>query len=660
MPRERILVVDDAAEIREFLAHTVLAGEGYDVLTAANGEEGLILARDLLPDLIIADYLMPQMTGLDMRVALKDAEIDIPMILMTAEGSEELAVRALRAGVYDYLIKPFEADSLLTSVRSVLNRYWTSAIREQIPEHLFEANQKLDGQLQQLETLVNVGKHVTSMLDIQQVLNRVVDSAVQITGFEEGSLLLLDEQGGDLYVRAARNIDQKTVHTLRLKVQDSLAGEVVKSGQAIVLSGDELIKIQTTYFVKSVVYIPLQIDQKVIGVLSVDNRTEARTIGRNEVQLLDVLADFAAIAIENSRLYAERIQERDTLDAILRDTDDPVIIVSKDDRVLFCNPTARHVFHITMKDFVGKALGEVINNPEVLSLFSKVALNGRGRHTEILLDGGEQVFNAQLTIIDGIGRAVVMQDISHLKKVDRVKSDFVNSVAHDLRSPLTSVLGYVDMIQRVGPLDPDQIKFADKIRSSVGSISTLVGELLDLGRLEAGYDADMEPVAFDDIVRESIDSYSHQLDTQGHTLAADIADDLPPVHGNPLRLRQLINNLYGNAIKYTPPNGQITVSLQPDESVIILQVNDSGVGIPLEDQPYVFDKFYRSTNVTDEYEGTGLGLSIVKGIVEQHNGRIWLDSKEGQGTTFTVMLPVVPADPLIDTKPDKSHDQPKS
>jgi len=639
---ERILVVDDSRDVRDFVGRMVLANEGYDVLTAANGQEGFVVARDLQPDLIITDYMMPGMTGLDMLEALKESELTIPVILMTAEGSEELAVQAMRAGVYDYLIKPFDADVLLHTVGSVLKRYWTSQIRQRLPAHLLEANLKLEKRIREMGTLVNVGKTVTAMLDIQQVLNHVVDTAVSLTGAEEGSLLLIDPSSGEMYIRAARNFDQRTVHTLRLKVNDSLAGQVVQTGQPIVLSGEELIKINTAFLVKSLIYIPLRIKDEVIGVLSVDNRYTARPTDDHDVQVLSILADFAAIAIDNARLYAETIKERDTLDAILRDTEDHVIVVDAEDKVLFCNPTARRTFNVTMTDFIGKPLRDVIFNAEVLALFSKQALTGRGRHSEITLNGGERVLNAQLTIIQGVGRSAVMQDITHLKQMDRAKSDFVATVSHDLRSPLTSILGYLELLHRSGTLNEAQEKFMENIRGSVHSITALITELLELSRIESGYDVDLEMVDLEQVVRESIDALSHQLEVKQHTLKTNITTNLPPVHGNLIRLRQLANNLIGNAIKYTLPGGRVAVSLTQDEGWLILEVSDTGVGIPIDDQPYVFDKFYRSERVVGEFEGTGLGLAIVKSIVDQHCGRIWLQSREGKGTTFTVVLPLEP------------------
>src|SRR5258708_2893988 len=153
---EHILVIDDSAELRNLVGHEILTLEGYQVLTARNGEEGLVLARELRPDLIIADYKMPRMSGLDMHDALRAEGLDIPMILITGEGSEELAARALRSGVRDYLIKPFDSDTLLVSVRTTLSKYWTSQIKERLPAHLLQANRKLEKRIRELNTLVHL------------------------------------------------------------------------------------------------------------------------------------------------------------------------------------------------------------------------------------------------------------------------------------------------------------------------------------------------------------------------------------------------------------------------------------------------------------------------------------------------------------------------
>jgi len=239
-----------------------------------------------------------------------------------------------------------------------------------------------------------------------------------------------------------------------------------------------------------------------------------------------------------------------------------------------------------------------------------------------------------------------MQDISYLKQMDRMKNEFVHTVSHDLRSPLTSVLGYTEFIQRVGTLDEQQIEFLGRIRSSVESITSLVNELLDLSRLEAGFDTRRELAHLDNILRFAVDTLEGQFKINDLTLQMEIGEDLPELRGNPIRLRQLLDNLLSNAVKYSPRGSTIHVSLHAEDSQIIFCVKDMGTGIPQSEQGRIFEKFYRASNVPDQVGGSGLGLAIVKSIVDSHQGRIWVESVVDKGSTFFVVLPA--------HKPDKN------
>jgi two-component system phosphate regulon sensor histidine kinase PhoR len=637
---ERLLLVEDSDELRHFLAETVLAGAGYDVLAAADGTEGLVLARDLLPDLIIADYQMPGPSGLDMLDALHREGMNLPFILITAEGSEQLAVRALRLGVSDYLIKPFDPEDLLQAIERVLAEHWTRKITEQVPIQLYEANLQLEGRLHELDTLVEIGKRVTGQLDLQQVLTRVVEAAVTLTHAEEGTLLLVDHPTGELYLYASTGTD-RIDQTLRLPVSDSLAGQVIQTQRPLVITGEDLRKIKTQYFFRDLAYVPLVVKNESIGVLGVTNRESSKAVFEpHMLQFLSLLADFAAIAIENARLYAASEKERETLNTVLRGTEDAIIVTDQYNRVLFCNPAACRAFDVQFPQSRGHALARVIDHQEVTELFSQEpGSGGRSRRREIELAEGKRVLNAQLSIVKGVGRVAVMQDITHLKELDRIKSDFVTTVSHDLRSPLTSILGYIELIRRSGPLNEVQQQFVTRITSSVKSITVLIEELLELGKIEAGFDQEREPMLLQPVIRQVVDSLRQLSEAKRQKLDVRVPENLPMVLGNPLRLRQLLNNLIENAIKYTPENGQIRVLLHADNSFLVLRIMDNGIGIPPQDQPFIFDKFFRTDEAIDHFPGTGLGLSIVKGIVDAHNGRIWVESQMGSGTTFTVMLP---------------------
>jgi two-component system NtrC family sensor kinase len=281
---------------------------------------------------------------------------------------------------------------------------------------------------------------------------------------------------------------------------------------------------------------------------------------------------------------------------------------------------------------------EVLRHAELLELLSDEN-RSRQLHAEIKLDDG-RIFNASMTPIQDVGTAIFMQDITHLKEIDRIKSEFVSTVSHDLRSPLTAILGYIELMDRVGELNDQQREFIRRIQLSVNNITSLINDLLDLGRIEAGFDTLKELVPFSAIVRYAIEGLRQRAEEKGIEVTVELQDKLPAVLGNPIRMRQMVSNLIGNAIKYAPSHGKVSIFAGAEEGQVIFRVKDNGPGIPPGDQPYIFNKFYRASNVPFDVQGTGLGLAIVKSIVENHRGRIWVESTLGQGAAFTVVLPV--------------------
>jgi len=636
---ERVLVVDDSPENRNFIVNYVLKPDGYQPLTASDGKMGLQLALRESPDLILLDLQMPKMDGVQVLEALHDKGRDIPVILMTFHGSEELAVQVFRMGVKDYVIKPFEVDELLAAIERALTEVRLRRERDALTQQLIQVNQVLERSLEELNTLYRIGKSVTALLDLGQLLNRLVEAAVYIAGAEEGYLLLVDDETNELYVRAAQGIEEKTARNLRLKVQDSLAGQVVRTGEPMIVGGQGL-KIQTAYLVKALINVPITVQAHVVGVLGVDNKISEKPFDHHELEMLSALADYAAIAIENARLFGVVEEERRKLEAVLANTEDAVILIEEGDaeRVMLANRAARQAFDMP-DDVMDYPLAEVVHNGSLLDLFHRARAGARSAHAEIPLPDG-RTLNAHVTHIPGVGRVAVMQDITHLKELDRMKSEFVSTVSHDLRSPLTSVKGFADLLPVVGPLNEQQQDFLGKIQRGVGTITELISDLLDLGRIEAGVNLEMERCDLGPIVEKAMTSLHSQANLKKQSLQWHIASVLPLVLGNSLRLDQAVSNLVSNAIKYTPEGGQISVSVTSEDGQMVITVEDNGIGIPPTDLPYIFDKFYRvHTKETEDIVGSGLGLSIVKSIVEKHQGRIWVRSQVGAGSTFTFVLP---------------------
>jgi signal transduction histidine kinase len=334
----------------------------------------------------------------------------------------------------------------------------------------------------------------------------------------------------------------------------------------------------------------------------------------------------------------ERLDEMQKLDTIINHIEEGVIILDDKMCILLINPAARREFGLWQEDELrNKPILDVIPHPDLRTLLA-IGINDPLPHNEIIFEDG-RVLGAQFTPIPDIGAAVTLQDITYLKQIDRLKTEFVHTVSHDLRSPLTAILGYVELLERIGPLTEQQKEFVRRVTSSVHSITALVNDLLELGRIEAGFDSQKETIPLDGIINYTIENLRPQINERKQKLRLDLPEQIPSLHGNPIRLRQMLDNLIGNAIKYTPEGGDISIKVDIQEEQLILRVADSGVGIPPADQPHIFHKFYRGSNVPKGIGGSGLGLAIVKSIVDNHNGRIWVESVVGRGSTFIVVLP---------------------
>ncbi len=333
---------------------------------------------------------------------------------------------------------------------------------------------------------------------------------------------------------------------------------------------------------------------------------------------------------------------------IFANIQDGVLILDEVGRIQLTNRAMEVAFDLSREEIRGKMVSDVIDHPDIDALLKRVQSLPLKYH-EINFDDG-RIYNAQYTPIGGFGSVITIQDISYLKQLDRMKNEFVHTISHDLRSPLTSVLGYTELIQRVGSINEQQLEFLNRIRSSVESITALVNDLLDLGRLEAGFDTRREFVRLENILKFALDTMEGQFKVDNLKLQLDIGKELPELRGNPIRLRQLLDNLLSNAVKYSAKGSTIRVSLQAEDSQIIFRVKDEGVGIPQSEQARIFEKFYRASNVPDQVGGSGLGLAIVKSIVDSHQGRIWVESAMGKGSTFFVVLPAHNPDKIPVTK----------
>jgi len=642
MAKKQILIFSPEATISQFFSRALPDPEAYEVTAANTLTTVEYKLKHQPPDLLVVDDRLSINLGdapetlLASTASLINHNPGVPIILLASELTKDQLVKAVQVGLAACLEIPRQAGDLPAVVEEAILR--GQRLRDWGLLESRRSTKSLQQRIDDLETLQAISRSITASLDLDKVLTAVVDAAVDLTGAEEGSLLLLEESSGDLTMRAARNFGDDFVRTFRLPVTDTLPGQVLRTGKPIILQEETPRKIKTSYLVHSIMYVPLIIQERPIGVLGVDNQRSGRTFSRYHLKLVSTLADFAAIAIENARLYTNAATEREKLETIMRWITDGVIVLDHEGRLALINQAARQAFDIEDEQPVGKPVQQVVNHPELIEILSPPNQDRHSR-SEIKLEDG-RVLYVQTSPIPEVGVVATLQDITRLKELDRTKSEFVNTVSHDLRSPLTAILGYIDLIERVGPANVAQKEFLHRVGASVQSITTLINDLLDLGRIEAGIDTRREFVPLAALIRFSLEAVEEQAAEKNLELFCNIEEELPQVFGIPSQLSQMLANLINNAVKYTPAGGRIHLQAKREDGQIILQVEDTGLGIPFADQPHIFDKFYRASNVGLNAPGTGLGLAIVKSIVENHKGRIWMDSVPGRGSKFTVILPV--------------------
>jgi signal transduction histidine kinase len=243
-----------------------------------------------------------------------------------------------------------------------------------------------------------------------------------------------------------------------------------------------------------------------------------------------------------------------------------------------------------------------------------------------------------------VGRAIIMQDITHFKELDRIKSDFVSSVSQDLRGPLTSIKEYTRMLKTVGQLNDRQALFVERISGGLEQVTSLIDNLLELSRIELGIEPGHSLVDMGQLAVQVVADFQEQAHRKQQQLICHSPGEPAFVAGDAARLEQVMSHLIDNALRYTPEKGQIAVIIQPDGKQLLCKVEDNGPGIPPADLPFIFDKLFR-VKAEDHMirQGAGLGLALCKSIIENYNGHIWVESQPDRGSNFIFMLPLAEA-----------------
>jgi len=394
---------------------------------------------------------------------------------------------------------------------------------------------------------------------------------------------------------------------------------------------------------ESLIAIAIRHEGRYYGVLWAGYKTQ-HVFTDSDLRFVSTLASQAALAVANIRLFLTVEASRRQMEAILNSTPDPVLVTDASNRLILANPAAGHVFGVTIRRGERPDLERTIQVKPLNDLM--LASSSEKRTAEVKMpDGKTYMATASAMIAEGktVGRICILRDVTQLKEIDTLKSDFVSTVSHDLRSPLTLMRGYATMLEMAGELNDQQKNYTKMIVQGVDNMAKLVNNLLDLGRIDFGVGLQVDSIPVLDIIERVTSGLQLHAKQKNITLGVELPKDLPhAVEVDQALLHQAVYNLVENALKYTPQNGQVTVHLIPDPTTLTFAIQDSGIGIPASDLPRLFEKFYRGTNREAlAQRGTGLGLAIVKSIAERHGGKVWVKSELGKGSTFHLQIPLV-------------------
>ncbi|PKN94620.1 MAG: hypothetical protein CVU44_05920 [Chloroflexi bacterium HGW-Chloroflexi-6] len=563
----------------------------------------------------------------------------------------------------------------------------TQKMAATLEQRVIERTAELEREQRNTETLLRILTEVSASLDLDRALSRTLALLNDAIGAEQGTIMLLNPEDNMLHYRAgygylsesSEQVDLKQYQSsFKLKIGEGLAGWVVKNRQSVLV--DDLytdprwvVSQGSSQDHRSAVIAPLVVGEDVIGAIMVFHR-RVSFFNEDSLEMVKAIGSQVAIAINNAQLYelirdqAERLgsylrsqqMEASRQTAILEAVADGVLVTNSSNTISFVNPSAEKILDLDSTQITGRSLE---NFAGLFGKSSQAWMQTVSEWSENSASHSGETYAEQLSLDNGrvalvhlapvvwqsefLGTVSIFRDITHEVEVDRLKSEFVATVSHELRTPMTSIRGYVDILLMgaAGELSQGQLHFLEIVKSNTERLNILVNDLLDISRIETGrvtlslQALDLREVADEvvsDVMRRS------QEEDKPMAIVVDAQPDLPRALVDPDRIQQIIGNLVDNAYNYTPKDGKITIHIHSDGSDVQVDVQDTGVGIPLEDQDRVFERFFRGEDpLVLATPGTGLGLSIVSQLVEMHHGKIWMKSSgiPGDGSTFSFTVP---------------------
>jgi signal transduction histidine kinase len=530
-----------------------------------------------------------------------------------------------------------------------------------------EAFARIEERAREVGALLQVSAVINSSLDFGEVLARLLSESTKLVGAEASALLLVDEVSGELVFQVATGGSEDRLRAVRLKPGEGLAGWVARENRPAILNDPrsdprfcDAIDHHTRFATRNVMAAPLTVRGRVIGVLEVVNRSPAGPFTSGELDLLQLLAEQTGTAVEKARLHRhmeeqvnETIQmylalekEKGKIETILASMIEGVLVADEAGAVALVNHSARRALSSDGTAWMPE-YGHVV---ELLGR----AVAERAEFEQSLSPDlpGHRIYKARIApMVTGMGKLLgavaVLEDVTELTRLSALKSEFISQVSHELRTPLTAIRAALNLMARgrTGPLTEQQADLAAMVQEETGRMAGLINDLLDLSKIESGMmRLEPEEVDLQNLVSRIVESLRVLAVEKEITVVLEIPSALRPVRADQRRLERVFVNLLSNAVKYSPQGSSVRVGAEEtggaELPAVRCWVRDNGPGIAEEDRVRIFEKFERgSASAIKGVMGTGLGLAIARGIVEEHGGRIWVESRLGEGSTFCFTLP---------------------
>jgi len=630
----KILVADDSKDNLTLMSRYV-QNEGYGFIMASNGVETLEKVRSEMPDLVLLDVNMPDKDGFEVLAEIrKDPVIGhIPVIIFTAARLNPMDMQeGLNLGADDYIIKPFDRRELFARIRAKLR--------------VKETEDVIRKRNRELSILPEIGKELSARFDLNELLSIILQRSVETLGAFGGHVLIVNPKGTPLqksfYTSDASSLAEKQFPRL-----DAILNHVEETREGLIINDvNRDSKWQTLPGdpERSVLISPMLGRNNLLGLLVLAHE-ETDYFKLEHLILLEAIASQAAIAVENAQLYCSVAKEQQKLTAVLRSAADAILVFNANGCLSLLNPAAEKLF-TDYEAKLGLPLTQGRGYDSLIELLQQALAGGKPITGEFAWPD-QRVFTALFTPIEEGGCVVLLHDVSHFKALERVKNEFISAATHDLRNPIGIIAGFSDLLPKVGPLNETQVGYVGHIHAAAENMNELVQNLLELAKIDMGMELKQDTLDMNAFVSDLLDEFGLQAKAKEQKLLLEKTADHLMIRGDALQLKQALRNLVGNAIKYTPVNGSINLSLEADEEAVIIHVKDTGYGISTQDLPFIFDRFYRVRDgAVKDIEGNGLGLAIVKSAIEKHGGQIRVESELGKGSCFTVTLPRVQSELL--------------